>query len=132
MDKRKVKKYFLALSAVLSLLPLLFSAQNFQRLYKGYQNRSQVFLEMPCDLQKDAKIVIAEKNILTNNIRIIRSNKIQRQYQPNCCDYGFKGSSWLLRQPFFLFVFIYPAIMGICHSRRFIIKYIHDQDGHKI
>ncbi len=132
MDKRKVKKYFLVLSAVLSLLPLLFSTQNFLHLSNGHQNRSQVCLEMPCDLQKDAKIVIAEKNILTNNIRIIRSNKTQRQYQPNCYDYSFKGSSWLLRQPFFLFVIIYLAIVWICQSRRFIIKYIHDQDGHKI
>ena len=131
--KRKNFKYrMLALFAALLLLPLMFSAQSSVRVKDDSQNSLQVYDMLPCDFDCNVLIVTSKELLCTNNVRITRCEGLRSQYQPRCFDYCFKGNSCLICAAVLLYMIIYSSRRKLCLSRRFIIKFIHDQDGHKI
>ncbi|WP_028519410.1 hypothetical protein [Ruminococcus flavefaciens] len=132
MKKKAFIRYILALSMVLSLLPLLCSAQSFLRLDSPHQNRLKYYDTLPCDAEHIAVIAAAERILPTSHIRLTRCDPLHDQYQPRSSDRCFKGNSWSFFTAGLLYIIIYYVIRKLCFSRRYIIKYVHDQDGHKI
>ena len=131
--KRKSFKYrMLALFVAFLLLPLMFSAQSSVRVKDDSQNSFQAYDMLPCDFNCNGLIVTSKELICTNNVRITRCEVLRSQYQPRCFDYCFKGNPCLICAAVLLYMIIYSSRRKLCLSRRFIIKFIHDQDGHKI
>ena len=132
MKKRTLRKNFFVLFIVFSLLPLLFSAQSFLKLNNSHRNRLSFYEALPCDVEHSAVIAAVERILPTNHIRNTRFDPLTNQYQPRSIDYCFKGNSWSFFSAGLLYIFMYPVIVKPFCSRRYIIKYVHDQDGHKI
>ena len=132
MNKKAFRKNIIVLFLAFSLLLLLLPSQSFLRLNSAHQNSLKYYDTLPCDVEHIAVIAAAERILPANQIRLTRCDPLHDQYQPRSFDRCFKGNSWSFFPAWLLYIIIYYFFRKLCCSRRYIIKYVHDQDGHKI
>lgn len=77
-------------------------------------------------------IACAEELLQSGGLRISRCGSAKRTNLPKCFDYYFNRILEFLNASGVLYINIGFFIGGIACSRRFIIRYIHHQDGYRI
>ena len=77
-------------------------------------------------------IACAEELLQSGGLRISQCGSAKRTNLPKCFDYYFNRILEFLNAAGVLYINIGFFIGGIACSRRFIIRYIHHQDGYRI
>ncbi len=131
MKQNTFVRHLFALFIAFSFIPMFLSGNDFREANNDRLGNSDSHKIITCNVCRIVESVNAEELLSSNTTRITRCDTSRRLTQPKCFDYCFKGSSFLLFAAGILFLTLYHICRKICHSRRFIIKYIHDQDGHK-
>ena len=125
------QRHILSLLIALSLLPLFVTCNEMRgaddlRL-RGLRKQGVI----SCDLFRFADAVCAEKLLPSDDARIMRPNPVRRLHHPRyyaCCAVL---SSAVLSFACMLCKATYTEDRSRGGCRRYIIKYIHDQDGYK-
>lgn len=124
----------IAAFVVLSLLPsLFFGSTDRQKAEKGQLRSAYRYLTLSeSDMCRYPAAVLSEELFRDNAVRISHSHSLRRFGRPDFFRYCFGGNTLLLTAVCILFVLIAMKGGDENLSHRFIIKYIHDQDGHKL
>ena len=129
MKRKTLVRRIMALFLVLTIIPLLLS---FSQLGESDSKQLHDFSQQvtSSDLGFTA-LIQAEKILPQNTTRIAECNSSGRQIQLKYVDYFIKRNNSLLFAAAILFISLCYISGRICSSRKFIIKYIHNQDGYK-
>ena len=119
---------------VIAFLFLLFSFSG--NVVSGLNNEHTNFNDAQntysCSAHRLAEVVCSEELLPLNQARIISSDSLRKPNQPKFFDCSSNGSTYLLISADILYLKAYLLKRKVSSTNRFIIKYIHDQDGHKI
>lgn len=121
-----------ALFSVLTFIPLLFSSNNIKWNNNEQTSSSDPHILLTCDVYQLTEFLSLEELLPTSGTRISHFTPSKRLVQPKCLDYCFEGVYFILFAASILFIALRTRNKRICFSRRYIIKYIHNQDGIKI
>lgn len=125
-------RHTLALLTALTFIPLFLSGKSINGIKLSDKQNRNTQKVVSCDAYRFTETVFAEELKSQNPIRIIRCDSSQRLNQPKFLDFCFYFGTLIRSAVGILFITIYLVFRKICHKCRYIIKYIHDQDGFKI
>jgi hypothetical protein len=125
-------RHTLALLTALTFIPLFLSGKSINGIKLSDKQSRNTQKVISCDAYRFTETVFAEELKSQNPIRIIRCDSSQRLNQPKFLDFCFYFGTLIRSAVGILFITIYLVFRKICHKCRYIIKYIHDQDGFKI
>lgn len=126
-----VIQHMLSLLIALSVLPLLVSCNEIRGADNAQSRRLRTQGAISCDLFRFADAVCARELLPSDAAKIMRPNPVRRLHHPRyfaCCT---AGSRAVLFSACLLCKAAYTEDRSRGGCRRFIIKYIHDQDGYK-
>lgn len=106
-----------------NLKPQEDNPQSLQK--KGYNITIQ-------DVCQPSAIACTEELAQSGSLRITRCGSTKRTNLPKCLDYYFNRILEFLIVAFILYLNVRFRVSGASFSCRFIIRYIHDQDGYRI
>ena len=132
MKQKSFVQRIFALFIAFSCLSLLLSGNGYEKVNNGQLSSSENHRIITCDFYRFTVPVCTEELLSPEGTRITQSNASGVPKRSGSFDYCFKGSSFILLAEVITFTALYLVCTGICCIRRFIIKYIHDQDGYKI
>jgi len=120
-----------ALFIAFSCISLLLSGNGYFQANRVQISSSDHQRAITCDFYRFTVPVCTEELLSSEGTRITQSNASGAPKRSGCLNYCFKGSSFILLTAVIIFSALYLVFTRICCIRRFIIKYIHDQDGYK-
>lgn len=131
MNKHTLAKRIISLMLVMSFLGLLFST-----------NSSSGYKSDPLSSCDDAKIISTELHTIargicsqellpSKNARITHSDTTKPQNRLKSFDNCFSGGQILFTAAAALCLLLFQAFGQVICLKRYIIRYIHDQDGYK-
>ena len=132
MKQKSFVQRIFALFIAFSCLSLLLSGNGYDKAKKGQFGSSDHQRSITSEFYRFTVPVCTEELLSPEGTRITQSNASGVPKRSGSFDYCFKGSSFILLAAVLIFTALYLVFTGICCIRRFIIKYIHDQDGYKI
>lgn len=130
MKRVTLVRRIVALFLVLTIIPLLLSCSQIAETdNKQLNDFSQQVTSS--DFSGLTALIQAEKILPQNTTRIAQCDSSGRQIQLKYVDYFIKRNNFLLYAAAILYIALFYIACRICSCRKFIIKYIHNQDGYK-
>ena len=127
-----IHKIISALTALL-LLPLLLTGNGIRDRHEHSSDQHhRPYSFSVSDDHALPVIVYAEEFTSAEPVRLSRSGIRKLPLQPEWFICFFNGAIRLITAALLLYVISTLMSVNIVPSRRYIIKYIHDQDGHKL
>lgn len=128
MKQNTFVRYLFALLISFSLFSLLLSSDDICEAnnFRLNNNKAAAY-----DIYSYVKALSADKILPDKNTRITQCDNYGKLSHPRCFDYCFKGSFFILFAAEIFYIVLLFIYCEIRSSSKFIIKYIHDQDGHK-
>ena len=130
MKSTKLSKRLLALAVVFSFLPLIFSFNN--ETADTYRPKQQTGFTISAFSTSFPLSPISEESLQKNTARLSRFHTYKNLDPPRRINYWFGGKLFLFIAAFIIFAALILFHKGNTYTRRYLIKYIHDKDGHKI
>lgn len=132
MNHNSFTRRLFALLIAFSFLPLLISGNDSNRTRNNLSSDLGAQNSITCDVYRFAVVICAEELLPSGTARLTRYDTSRKFIHPRRIYNYSKGNTYLLFAASVLFIILFLVYRRIYGSRRFIIKYIHDQDGHKI
>ena len=132
MKQRAYLQRILVFFIALSFLPLLISGSSTKGSTNDRSNVHSTNRLISGSTYRFAEIICAEELLSPGNTKITRYDTSRKLTHPRFFEHYFNSSSFLLFASCILCLKLLLVHGSIRASRKFIIKYIHDQDGHKI
>ncbi|MDO5150007.1 MAG: hypothetical protein ACI4KB_09105 [Oscillospiraceae bacterium] len=126
-----ISRFPAILAAALMLLTFFCSNSN---------DKTDIFFSRSCDVSYSINhspdialpaVIRTEEVISSDNARITGSNSVKKSLRPSHFYYILKGTGTLSAALITAFITSLYIGTDTVFSRRYILKYIHDQDGHK-
>ena len=131
-NRTMIQKIVSAFTALL-LLPLLLTCNGIKSPYeRSFGQHSSPYNFSASDNPALPVIACSEELITKDTVRFLRSGTQRLPVHPEWFIYFFNGAIHLLTTALLLYVISLLMNENIVLISRYIIKYIHDQDGHKI
>ena len=124
---------FAALFVAFLFIPMLLCGSNsgdkednpLSPKYSGFNISMQ-------EICQPSAIACAEELFQSGGLRISRCGSVKRTNLPKCLDYYFNRILEFLTAAGVIYINTIFLMCGFACSRRFIIRYIHHQDGYRI
>ena len=130
MKRITLVRRIVSLFLVLTIIPLLLSCSHIvEPDSKQLSDFSQQVTSS--NFSGLTALIQAEKILPQNSTRIAGYDNSGRQIQLKYVDYFIKRNNFFLYAAAILCIALCYISGRICSSRKFIIKYIHNQDGYK-
>ncbi|MBR1422510.1 MAG: hypothetical protein IJ571_03600 [Ruminococcus sp.] len=131
MKKPTLAQRIFSLMFALSFITLLFS--------NGDVNVQEDRLRTPvsrqsiiaADVYRLLQGVCSEELLPSRLTRITHTNAVKKQEQQKSFEHFLCGSSFLFIAAAVLYLLLFQVFRQVQFRRKYIIKYIHDQDGYK-
>ncbi len=131
MKRNVLFQRILALFIAFLFIPLLLSDSGIGESESKQLSAASSQTVTNCDFYGFTGVIRAEEILPSGTSRISRCDSSGRPIQLKCIDYFFRSNHFLLYAAGVLYIILHYISRRICSSRKFIIKYIHDQDGYK-
>ncbi|MBQ8962096.1 MAG: hypothetical protein IJ071_12940 [Ruminococcus sp.] len=132
MERGSFMRNIAASLIALIFIPLLFSGVSQTGTANDLSRASCDRKVITCDVYSFVEAVCAEEHLTSKTARLQRCDTSRRLPRLRDLDRSSRGGSFLWSAVGISFAALYSFCRKICRSHRAIIKYIHDQDGHKI
>ncbi len=122
----------IALFTALFLLPLFWPANNRSRSEYSFQPGSQASSRLSAPDRSNSPLLSNELTMPERSPHISSVHSSGDKYQPELLHHSSGGHTQLYISAILLYIIIWLHSISITSSQKTTIKYIHDQDGHKI
>ena len=130
MRNTKASYRILALFTVFSFLPLLFSISNEKT--DTYHLKQETGFSISAFNSALPLSAVSEEILHKNSVKLSRFQSYKKLEPPSKFNYWFGGRLFLFIAAYILFTTVSIFHKGNTYTRRYLIKYIHDKDGHKV
>ncbi len=130
MKKHTIEQRMISLMSALFLCIFLFAGDNNRETDSelGAVSKQKTIV---CDVYTIAQGVCSQELLQSDAAKLVRSDTPRKSDRHRWFEHFIKGSFFLFIAAVVLYLVLFQIFRQIQFRRRYIIKYIHDQDGYK-